>query len=179
MFRTSWVFSALYLAVSGVSFAEEKKADPQARIDLHPDCYDLSINNLLVNCGFEDGDFTGWVRSGNPTETFIVFGDPAHSGSAAANFGPLPTLGFIAQTVPTTPGGNYRLSFWLKATGQPNRMQIFWDTYMQADLMNVGDTVYTQFTYNLPTIQNMTEMKLGFSNVTGSFLFDDVVLEPN
>jgi hypothetical protein len=179
MFRASWVFSALYLAVSGVSFAEEKKADPQARIDLHPDCVAVTPPNLLDNCGFENGDFSGWVQSGNPTETFIVFGDPAHSGNAAAHFGS-PTLSFIAQTVPTDPNRNYRLSFWLLALGQPNHMQILWDTVLIGDLVNIGDTGYNQYTYqNLPTFQTQTEMKLGFSNVLGFFLLDDVVLEPN
>jgi|SRR5262252_5563641 len=177
MFRTSWVFSALYLAVSGVSFAEEKKANSHTRIDVHPDCVVVDTN-LLTNCGFESGSFDGWVRSGNPTNTMIVGGKNAHSGSFAASFGP-PTLGFIAQTVPTTPGANYQLSFWLKATGQPNRMQIFWDTYLVADLNDVGDIVYTQFTYQLPTVQTMTEIKLGFSDVLGAFLLDDVVLELN
>ena len=180
MFRTSWVFSALYLAVSGLSFAEEKKADSYTRIDLHPDCVAIGSTNLLTNCGFEDngGTFDGWVRSGNPTNTMIVGIKGAHSGLFAASFGP-PTLGFIAQTVPTTPGANYQLSFWLKSTGQPNRMQIFWDTYLVADLNSVGDTIYTQYTYQLPTVQTMTEIKLGFSNVSGAFLIDDVVLELN
>jgi len=175
MFRTSWVFSALYLAVSGVSFAEEKKADPQARIDVHPDCT-MVPGNLLVNCGFDSGDFTGWVQSGNPTLTSVV--GEGHTGPAAS-FGP-PTLGFIAQTVPTIPGANYRLSFWLLSMGQPNHMQILWDTYVRADLIDVGNTVFAQYTYeNFSTFQTMTGIKLGFSNVLGSFLLDDVVLELN
>ena len=175
MFRTSWVFSALYLAVSGVSFAEEKKADPYARIDLHPYCV-IESNLLGPNCGFDFGDFSGWVQSGNPTNTSVV-GD-GHTGFSAS-FGPA-TLGFIAQTVRTDPGRNYRLSFWLLAMGQPNEMQIRWDTYVIADLINVGDTGFNQYTYqNLPTFQEATEVKLGFLDVTGFFLLDDVVLEPN
>src|SRR6516164_4532363 len=38
MLRNGWALFALYFAVSGVSFAAEKKGDSYARIDTHPMC---------------------------------------------------------------------------------------------------------------------------------------------
>ena len=71
MLRNGWALFALYFAVSGVSVAEEKKADPYARIDLHPDCVKDPVN-LVVNCGFETGDFDGWDLSGDFSNTFVT-----------------------------------------------------------------------------------------------------------
>src|SRR5215831_11195558 len=84
MLKNGWVSFALYLAVSGVSLAEEKKADPYARIDLHPDCVNKDPENLLRNCGFETGDFDGRDLSGDFSNTFVTE-TARHSG----NFGVL------------------------------------------------------------------------------------------
>jgi len=174
MLRSGWVSFALYLAVSGVSLAEEKKTNSYARIDVHPNCAEPP-DNLVVNCGFETGTFEGWDRSGDLSRT-EVNGDAAHSDNFGAQFSP-PTLGFIAQTLSTIPGQNYTISIWFRSLGQPNEFQLYWDGNLISDQINVGDIVYEQQTwYNNMATSELTEIKLGFSNLTGFFYLDDVVV---
>src|SRR5258707_12300680 len=75
--------------------------------------------NLVVNCGFETNDFTGWIRSGNPGFTNIDM-PSAHSGTYGLDIGPVGSMGFIEQPLATTPGASYRLCYWLANPGGPS-----------------------------------------------------------
>jgi hypothetical protein len=52
--------------------------------------------NLIANCGFETGDFTGWTQSGNTGFTGVT-GFP-YSGSYAAFMGPVGSDGYLTQS---------------------------------------------------------------------------------
>ncbi len=78
---------------------------------------------LVANGGFEAGDFTGWTLAGNADFTSnspntFVFG-AAHSGDYAAFFAPVATDGILSQTVATTPGQAYIVSYWLAVGSDP------------------------------------------------------------
>ena len=70
--------------------------------------------NLIVNPGFETGDFTGWTTTpATSGSDFAVVPNP-HSGAYAVSFAATGTdLDAISQTFATTPGTRYNLSFWL------------------------------------------------------------------
>src|SRR4051812_22535412 len=67
--------------------------------------------DLVVNGGFETGDFTGWIQSGDTVSTKVNTFIP-HTGNFSVQAGPATSLGFLSQTLPTTPGTNYTISFW-------------------------------------------------------------------
>jgi hypothetical protein len=75
---------------------------------------------LVVNGGFETGDFTGWtVTPASMGSDFGVDNTAPHTGSFEASFGGT-AIGFfdsISQTIPTVPGALYRVSFWLQNDG--------------------------------------------------------------
>jgi PKD repeat protein len=69
-----------------------------------------TVQNAIVNGGFETGDFTGWTRSG----TTAIVGSPVHSGTHAVLLGSAnPTNGDskVSQTF-TAPTGATQLSFY-------------------------------------------------------------------
>ena len=88
-------------------------------------------SGLVWNGDFETGDFLGWTRGGIMNDSFPSSSSQfAHSG----NYG-LELLGMygyastLSQTLTTTPGAAYLLSFWLNnpAGNQPNQFSVSWD----------------------------------------------------
>jgi hypothetical protein len=77
-----------------------------------------SPNNLVQNCGFETGDFSGWTVSGDTANAGVDSFD-AHTGSFGAflaGFGSFnagdTNYTFVEQTLATTPGREYTLSYF-------------------------------------------------------------------
>jgi hypothetical protein len=88
----------------------------------------LTVTPVIVNGGFETGDFTGWSRTG---VTAIV--KTAHSGKFAARVGstsPSKTS-TLAQTF-TVPTGGGTLSFWYRMTC-PDTVMFDWFTVILRD----------------------------------------------
>jgi PEP-CTERM motif len=75
--------------------------------------------NLIVNGGFETGDFSGWVTGGNfgfsgvecPGAPFVK------EGNCDAFLGAVGSDGTLAQSVTTTAGRQYLISFALQPDG--------------------------------------------------------------
>ncbi len=95
--------------------------------------------NLVVNGSFETGGFTGWTQVGNPTNTGVTGGDfttePPTDGEYHAAFGAVDDRGGIEQSIATTPGDMYRVSFdFSNAGGLFNIIAIeFADQYLVND----------------------------------------------
>jgi hypothetical protein len=68
--------------------------------------------NLVVNSGFETGDFTGWT-SIDPTNSSGVGNDNPNSGSFEADLGAFGPAGTLSQTITDTSGLAYYLGFEL------------------------------------------------------------------
>src|SRR5262245_15667375 len=91
---------------------------------LHGVCH---ATNIVVNGGFETGDFTAWMLSGTIVDTFVGTDQP-HSGSSAATVGAYPTDVFLTQILPTVAGASYTLSYWLQNEGgTPNDFSVSWN----------------------------------------------------
>ena len=193
MLRKSVILLSLALAIPGVSIAQGEKAKSSTNgiINVFPDCDHLPtlLVNLVANCGFETGDFAGWVQSGDTSFT-NVSPDAAHSGTFGARFGPVNDLGFIAQRISTIPGQLYNLSFWLVSSGRPNRFQVYWGGVLVSDSMHFPDTVAPSAIPNAPAYDQLsipglpggsgsfTELKFGFFNMPYYFFLDDIVVVP-
>jgi len=134
--------------------------------------------NLITNPGFETGNFNGWIQFGNPGFTFVD-GDP-HSGSSAAWLGPVGSLGFLLQLVPTTPGVLYNLSYFLQSDGfTPNEFQVSWNGTSLSDQLNLPAFGYTEQAFsNLLATTATTPLVFAFRNDPGFFKLDDVAVSP-
>jgi len=150
----------------------------------------LARANLITNPGFETGNFNGWIQFGNVGFTGVDAGLP-HSGIFAASLGPVGSLGFLSQTVATTPLSFYNLSFYnlsffLQSDGFiSNQFQVFWNGSLIFDAFNLTAFDYIDFNSLLPDrFQNLlatsvtTPLVFGFRNDPGFLHLDDVALEP-
>jgi hypothetical protein len=131
--------------------------------------------NLITNCGFETGDFTGW------NVTYAALGSYLHvtgpTGYMEAWFGAY-EVGYydtISQTLSTVSGSSYSVEFWLQHDLGINDTESFvvkWN----------GNTIYTaptnQFNYaevNLPVLAAGNDM-IAFSgyDVVAFYRLDNV-----
>ena len=169
------LFSALTL-LSGTAGAQKAARIPSNYGNVNGGSLcDATAGNLVANCGFETGDFTSWVQSGDTSFTTVE--NLPHSGSWALYTGPVDSLGFVSQNLATTPDGVYNLTFWLANSQTPNHFQVSWDGVVIFDSVDMPDFFYTQFELDgLVASTDSTELKFGFYNVPDYFAFDDVVV---
>jgi hypothetical protein len=128
---------------------------------------------IVANGGFETGDFTGWTLSGNTDFVGVTTGI-AHGGDYAAYFGSDDSLGYLSQTLATTAGTTYELSFFLASDGQvPSEFQVTFGgaTFSQNDL---AFSSYTSDSLTLTATGSSTLLQFGFRDDNGFLNLDDV-----
>ena len=136
----------------------------------------IAATNLVENPGFETGDFTGWTQSGN-TSFFSVTNDARRSGAFGGSFGPIGTeLGFLSQTLATTPGETYQLEYWLSNLSSANNaFQVSWNGTILTSLADADAFDFTPFTFSgLTATGSSTTLSFGFLNPPNFWYLDDV-----
>ncbi len=133
-------------------------------------------SNLVFNGGFESGDFTGWILSGNPIPGVVDTSSP-HSGTYAANLFAAGSPGYMEQMLSTTPGATYQLTYFLESDGRvPNLFsaQIAGATLFSAT--DIPSQSYTEYLFSFRAASNSTDLKLGFRDDPSSLHLDDVAV---
>jgi MYXO-CTERM domain-containing protein len=136
--------------------------------------------NLVTNGGFEAGNFSAWTLSGNTANSFVDT-DLPHSGEYAADLGAIATMGFLSQTLATTPGQTYILSYWLQNDGGlPNGFQASWDDSVLtgSQLMDSPGTAYAEDAFDVTATTSSTRLTFGFVQTPAFWHLDDVSVTP-
>ncbi len=139
------------------------------------------VGNLITNCGFETGSFSGWTQSGNTENSGVAvagFNDGdvnnPNSGRFFAYLGPV-SNGFLSQSFNDVAGQGYAVSFYLANDGYtPNDFGANFDGTSLLSLTNAGAQPFTLYTYNVTGTGHDTLTIGGFSNYHGYFGLDDV-----
>jgi hypothetical protein len=133
-----------------------------------------SVNaNLIVNGGFETGNFIGWTETGNTSSTFVN-GEPHRPGKFAAWFGATGSRGGIFQMFATTTGKTYQFDFWLKNTGSYSEAHVFWNEKEVLNLIDPGNFGYKHYVFTETATEASTEIKFLFENNPNWYRLDGV-----
>jgi hypothetical protein len=133
--------------------------------------------NLVVNPGFETGDFTGWTVTGNLAYAQVVAG-AEHTGSFGAEFGEPFANTSLSQTLTTVAGSSYDISFWLFNFGlTPN----FFSASFGGDvLLSITDgdfQPYTFYSFTDVAASASTVLEFQFRQDLAYWDFDDVAVD--
>jgi len=133
--------------------------------------------SLVVNGGFETGDFTGWTFVGSSSDNNVSSAaKDVHSGTYGANLGAVTSLGYLSQTLATTNGQTYLLSLWLNSPDglTPNEFQVSWNGSVIFDQANIPNIGWTNLQFTVQATGSSTVLQFGFRDDPTAFGFDDI-----
>jgi len=136
----------------------------------------------LTNGGFETGDFTGWTQTGNTTFNGVQCPGPGPTvfqGNCSAFFGPVGSIGGIAQTVTGLVTGDfYNLSFaFLPDGGNPSSFAASFGGNTLVSLTNPpGSANFQVFSFNVRAAGTSAALAFDFRDDPGFLFLDGVTL---
>lgn len=108
-----------------------------------------SAANVVVNGGFETGDFSGWTQFGNTGFTEVTGGGYANTGSYGAAFGPIGSIGGVTQVLALSAGDVVNVSFALLNTGgTPNEFKFILDGQTLHSELNADAFGYITYSFS-------------------------------
>ena len=133
-----------------------------------------SAQELIVNGGFETGDFTGWTQFGDTSFTSVL-SSGSHGGTYHGQFGPLTPGGIQQALTGVTAGQSLFIGFWYYAGN------VATGDFMSAAIGNItffnvtsAPTGWTQFTTTLIAPSNNPMLTFTFQNNPSYWHIDDI-----
>ncbi|HEX3719053.1 MAG TPA: immunoglobulin domain-containing protein [Verrucomicrobiae bacterium] len=136
---------------------------------------------LVQNGGFETGSFSSWGESGNTIDCSVSSGAPGvHSGTYGALLGPGGSLGYLSQTLQTSPGGTYLVSLWLNSSDGlgPNEFEAVWNGEAVFDQTNIGALGWTNLQFQVMADSTNAVLQFGFRDDQSFLGLDDISVTP-
>jgi Pro-kumamolisin, activation domain/Viral BACON domain len=145
--------------------------------------FSLSVGQpVILNGGFELGNFTDWIESGNTASTSVTSGSSSytHSGKYGARLGPPSSPGYLTQNMTTIPGQTYLVSLWLRnASGQtPNLFSVQWDGDTIFSQSDITWKSWTNLQFTVTAESSTSVLQIGFQDDPDYLGLDDVNVTP-
>jgi len=146
-----------------------------------PSCQILTSaleTNYVLNPSFEDG-LSDWILSPVGSDFSSASDNTVHTGSYAAQLGPIDNPSTLCQSFSIFPGLNLQFSFWLYCTGYaPGSFSASWGSTVvyQTDIATNGCTnSWVQHTFSV-TSTGTDSITFSFTDNPSYYYLDDVVL---
>jgi Pro-kumamolisin, activation domain/Viral BACON domain len=147
--------------------------------------FNISVGQpIVVNGGFESGNFNGWTLNGSTRYNVVTTTSGlVHSGSYGAGLGQTPGLGYLYQTLPTVPGQNYLVSLWLDNPSNsrgatPNQFLVQWNGTTLFNQSNIPFISWTNLQFIVAATSTSTVLQFGFEDTPYYLGLDDVNVTP-
>ena len=140
----------------------------------------MSSANLIANGNFATGNFTDWTLGGNYTSTngaeILIETNPEGASTYAATLDSSGSDGTLSQTIATTAGQTYTVSFWLEMQdGGANNFSVLWDGQTLLALTDVVNSFgYTEYTFVVTATSSTSTLE--FSAAGSPWFVDNVSL---
>ena len=121
--------------------------------------------SLVTNGSFATGDFTGWNLGGDSSGDYVASGQLNGSAEQAALTTNGDDNGTLSQTIATTVGKTYLLSYLLGGDGAtPNSFSASFGGTTLSNLSNVSDTIPIGSTYSFDYTASASFSTLQFTD---------------
>ena len=145
--------------------------------------FTLQVGPLVQNGSFETGDFTGWTLNGDGNFDWVTSdGSFVHSGVYGVALGQS-ALGYLSQSLTTSPGQNYLVSLWLENPtnsdgASPNQFLVQWNSDALYNQTNLPFTGWTNLQFIVTANGPSTVLQFGFDDTPYYLGLDDVSVTP-
>ena len=167
-----WTFTTAPLADGSQSFTATA-TDSAGNVSPLSSPLVVNLNvpvNLVANGNFATGDFTDWTLGGNDTPAYQLYVSTNAQGAStyAADLDPVGADGTLSQTIATTAGQTYTLSFWLDMQdGGANNFSAIWNGQTLLSLTNVvNSSGYTEYTYTVTATSSTSTLEFSGADST-------------
>ncbi len=142
-----------------------------------PSACDAKAGNIVANCGFETGSFSGWAVTSAAFNSLILVDQLPASGTYGAVFAAFLNLDdAISQLVQTVASETYLLEFQLASGGAgQDHFKLSWNGNTLLELRNAPEFDYTSYSFLVTGTGSDTLRFAGF-DVPKYFTLDDVSL---
>ena len=140
--------------------------------------------DLVLNGSFQTGDFTNWTQSGDNTFSYVSTASTgAPAGSTEAMLGTNGSNGTISQTINTTVGQAYTVSFWLASDDflqtPTTYFKALWNGAVETTnpglpSYTVGAFDYTQFVFTGIATSANTTLAFNYENDNAGYHLTDI-----